>query len=533
MRYPNQKRTDMRNWLAGLLAAIMSTGAVEAADRRITILHTNDMHGRHAPFAVAPGNATSQTGDPGRSPSQFSRAGPIGGFATIAGVVKRTRAERGAENVLLLDAGDTFSDDLVGNQTQGEAMIRLMNGLGYQFMALGNHDFDYGLERSRELQKIANFPMRGANTLESGKPVFGRPWQIFTVHGVRVAVLALGYHNTGETGSKKNTAKLTFTSGIETTRRLLPELRRQADVVVLLSHQGTAVDRKLARELAGVDLIIGGHSHDRIEPPEKIGGTWIVQALSDGTMLGRLTLTVGSDRRLKAVEGEVLELWNDRFPADPETQAAVAAADAPYRARMDEVLATAYDRIGRQYKSESPFDSLVGGIMREATGADVAFMPGVGYGVSIEPGPVTRDRLYTLLPHPTKLVTLGMSGAQILSVLEQSATNLNPGDDMERVGGLVQTSGIGWTADLNRPTGSRVSAVTVKGMPLDPARRYRVATQVGMLERLHRYAAFAQGSDIHTHKQTVTELVEAAIKARGTLVAPATGFVRIIPVVTQ
>jgi 2',3'-cyclic-nucleotide 2'-phosphodiesterase (5'-nucleotidase family) len=523
----------MRSWLAGILAAILSTGAVEASDRRITILHTNDMHGRHAPFDVAPGDATSQTGDPGRSPSEFSRAGRIGGFATIAGVVKRTRAELGADNVLLLDAGDTFSDDLVGNATRGEAMIRLMNGLGYQFMALGNHDFDYGLERTRELQGIASFPMRGANTLENGRPVFGQPWQIFTVNGVRVAVLALSYHNTGETGSKRNTEKLTFTSGIETTRRLLPSLRRQADVIVLLSHQGTAVDRKLAREVQGVDLIVGGHSHDRIAPPEKIGGTWIVQALSDGAMLGRLTLTVGSDRRVKAVDGEVLELWNDRFQPDSETLAAVAATDAPHRARMDEVIATAYDRIGRQYKSESPFDSLVGDIMREATGADVAFMPGVGYGVAIEPGPITRDRLYTLLPHPTKLVTLGMSGEQILSVLEQSATNLKPGDDMDRVGGLVQTSGIAWTADLTRPLGARVSGVTLNAVPLDPTRRYKIVTNVGMLEGLHRYAAFARGSDVVTDKRSVTDLVEAALKARGTIVAPESGFIRVVPVAKQ
>lgn len=523
----------MRNWLAGLLAAIVSTGAAEAADRRVTILHTNDMHGRHAPFDVAPGDATSQTGDPGRSPSEFSRAGRIGGFATLAGVVKQTRTERGAENVLLLDAGDTFSDDLVGNATRGEAMIRLMNSLGYQFMALGNHDFDYGLDRTRELQAIAKFPMRGANTLENGQPVFGKPWQIFTLGGARVAVLALSYHNTGETGSKKNSEKLTFTSGIETTRRLLPELRRQADIVVLLSHQGTTVDRKLAREVPGVDLIVGGHSHDRIAPPEKVGSTWIVQALSDAAMLGRLTLTIGSDRKLKAVDGDVIELWNDRFLADAETQAAVAATDAPYRARMDEVLATAYDRIGRQYKSESPFDSLVGGIMRDATGADIAFMPGVGYGVSIQPGPVTRDRLYTLLPHPTKLVTLNMTGAQIMAVLEQSATNLNPGNDMDRVGGLVQTSGLAWTADLNRPVGKRVSNVTVASVPLDLPQRYKVATNVGMLEGLHRYTAFAKGSEIVTDTRSVTDLVEAALKKRGTIVAPEPGYIRVIPVTRQ
>lgn len=516
------------------LAMVLSCGSVaQAADREITILHTNDMHGRHAPITVAPGNATSQTADPGRSPAEFSRAGPIGGFAALAEVVEHTRRERGASNVLLVDAGDTFSDDYVGNATRGETMIRLMNRLGYQFMALGNHDFDYGLERTRELQRLATFPMRGANTLEKGSPIFGQPWKIFRVGGVRVAMLALSYHNTHETGSKSNVEGLTFTSGIETTRRYLSTLRRQADIVVLLSHQGTAVDRLLARELKGIDLIIGGHSHDLIAPAEKIGDTWIVQALSDAAMLGRVSISVDGKGRPTKVESEVVELWNDQHPGDPAMAAAVAKEDEPHKAKMSEVLAVAFDRIGRQYKSESPFDALVGAIMRKETGADVAFMPGVGYGVSIEPGPVTRDRLYTLLPHPTKLVTLTMTGAQIRSVLEQSATNLNPGNDLDRVGGLVQTSGIAWTADLNRPLGQRVLEATIAGRSIVPAQRYKVATNAGMLGGLHRFTAFAQGSDITTDPRSVTEIVEQAFIQRKSLVAPPAGNIRIVPPATS
>lgn len=411
-------------------------------------------------------------------------------------------------------------------------MIELMNQLGYDFMALGNHDFDYGFERTAELARMAKFPMRGANTLYEGAPVFGAPYKIFTMGDARIAVLALSYHNTGETGNKKNTAALDFTSGIETTRRYLPELRRRADVIVLLSHQGTAVDRKLAREIeGGVDLIVGGHSHDRIAPPERIGKTWIVQALSDGAMLGRLDLTLDR-KRLAKVDGEAIELWNDQQPADPTLEAAVAKVDGPYRAQMGEIIAASVDRIGRQYKSESPFDVLVGAILREAGGAQIAFMPGVGYGVSIEPGPVTRDRLYTLLPHPTKFVTLTMTGTEILRVLEQSATNLNPGDDLDRVGGLVQTSGIAWTLDLNKPSSRRVSDVTVGGKSIDLAARYKVATNAGMLGGLHRYD-FKSGSDIVTHDDSVTDIVERALRRRGTIVMPEMGNIRLVPVATR
>lgn len=517
------------------LVAIMSiaiAAPVAAQERTVTILHTNDIHGRHVPFQVAPGVATAQTGDPGRDPAEFTRAGKVGGFQYLAAKVEEVRNREGASNVLLVDAGDTFSDDLVGNETRGEAVIRLMNAVGYKFMALGNHDFDYGLERTRELAELASFPMRGANTLEDGKPIFGKPWQVFELGGVRVAMLALSYHNTDETGSKANIRGLEFTDGIEATRQHLPAMREAADVVVLLSHQGTAVDRQLARDVPGVDLIVGGHSHDHIAPPEKVNATWIVQALSDGAMLGEVRMHFGPDRTLETVTGTAHELWNDQITPDPQIERMVTEIDAPYRQRLDEVLATSADRIGRQYKSESPFDVLVGDLMRAHSGADVALMPGVGYGVSIDPGPVTRERLYTLVPHPAKLVTLEMTGAQLMRMLEQSATNLNPGNDLDRVGGLLQTSGIGWTLDLNAPLGQRVRDVAIGKAAIQPERWYKVATNAGMAAGLHRYK-FDEARNRKTHDLTVTQLVEDGIVKRGTITKPAMGNIRLVPVVSQ
>jgi 5'-nucleotidase/UDP-sugar diphosphatase len=513
------------------VAALLISGGVAATvharePRQFTILHTNDMHGRHAPFHVAPGDATAQTGDPGRDPTQFDRAGMVGGFAYLAGAVRDIRARDGASNVLLLDGGDTFGDDLVGNETKGAAMIGLMNALGYQFMALGNHDFDYGLERTRALQAIAKFPMRGANALENGKPVFGEPYKFFTIGGVKVAVLALSYHNTDQTGSKANVKGVDFVKGTDVARRYVPMLRAKADVVIVLSHQGTLVDRALARAVGGIDLIVGAHSHDRISPPERVNGVWIAQALSDDAALGELTVTLNTRRKVTSVRGKVVDLWNDRFRPDPAIARLVEQTDAPYRAQMDAVLATAFDRIGRQYKSESPFDSLVGQYMRAATGADIAFMPGVGYGVSIEPGPITRDRLYTLLPHPTKMVTLEMTGAQIETVLEQSATNLNPVDVFDRVGGLVQTSGMDWTLDLNLPVGRRLSAVTVAGKAIDSTRWYKVATNAGMTGGLHRYVF--EGRNAKTLDISITKVVEDAMVRDHVIVSPSLGHIRLV-----
>ena len=516
----------------GLLAAALGCRATRgparpaASGSTFTILHTNDMHGRHLPFAAAPGNATAQTGDPGRSFQQYARAGTVGGVARLATAVSEIRRARGPANVILVDAGDTFGDDLLGNLTRGEAQTRLLDAVGYQLMALGNHDFEYGVANTRRLQGLARFPMRGANVIDTatGAPFLGDPTLVIGAGGVRVGLLALGYHNTDQTGSPENTRGLRFTSGIEAARAWVPRLRERAEVVVVVSHQGTAVDSLLAERVPGIDVIVGGHSHDEITPPRRIGGAWVVQALSDASALGEVTVTVRGGR-VAEVAGAVHTLWAERWAPDPRIAALVDSLRAPHRARLEAVIATAAEPIGRRYRSESPFDRLAADALRAAASADVAFLPGLGFGVTLRPGPITREMLYALLPHPARLVTMRLTGAQILAVLEQSAANQRPADPLDRVGGLVQTSGLRWHADLTRPAGRRVRDVRVGGEPLRPDASYRVATNTGLLAGTHRYTTFALGADVARDARPVTDVVEAALRAMGTVRAPSPGDV--------
>ena len=516
------------------LLPVWAISAVAVAAERVTLLHTNDLHGRMLPFEAAPGSATSQTGDPGRAAAQFEGTGAIGGVAWLAQAIESERETRPDNTVVLLDAGDTFSDSYIGNATRGKAMVDAMNAIGYDMMALGNHDFDYGLERTQMLAKMAEFPMRAANVRAAdGTPVLGRPWQVFERGGIRVAVLALGYQNTSETGNPDNFSTLKFGDGIAAAREYLPQLRAAADVVVVLSHQGTAVDRALARSVDGIDLIVGGHSHDRIAPAERIGDTFIVQAMADGAMLGVTELVFDEGGRLNDVESRALPVWHADFDSDPAIAELVAGYVEPHRGRMEAVLTRAVDRIGRQYKSPSAFDRIVGEAMREQTGTDVALMPGVGYGVSISPGLVTRNELYTLLPHPAKLVTIELTGAQIGSVLEQSATNLAPAQPLDEVGGLVQTAGIGYTIDFRKPIGERVYDIVIEGRSLQPNESYTVATNTGMARGLHRYAAFTKAENKTIHDMTVTDVVAQALKTRNILTAPPMNEVRLIRAVAE
>lgn len=493
------------------------------ARKSIYILHTNDMHGTYMPFLTTTDNATAQTGDPGRDTLiTFNQAAKIGGFAYLASAIKKVRAEKGDDKVLLVDGGDTFSDDQLGNLTKGEAMIRLMNTVNYDLMVLGNHDFDYGWPRTRELEQMASFPMRAANILNEStqQPVFGEPYIIKEINGVKVALLPLGYRNTPKTGNPDNVKGLRFEVGQEVAKKYVPELRQKADIVVVLSHEGTAVDYKMAREVAGIDLIIGAHSHDLLEPRKKIGQTYVVQALSDDAVLGDTELLITGDK-LVGVNTHYHWLWNGQLQPDQQVQALVDELRKPHLSKLQETVVTSKDVIGRQYKSESPFDRLVGNLLLENYKGEVAFMPGVGYGISIKPGPVTSEEVYKLLPHPSKIVTLTMTGKQLKQTLEQTAENLKPESKLEAVGGLLQTTGIRYEMDLTEPIGQRISNMMIQNQPVSDTQSYKVVTHSGLLTGLHNYDEIGKGQNINKTGQPLTDFIIQKLKEKKEVEMPA------------
>ena len=535
--------TSARTWTVALLAAVACGSSLvpaispdrtpapaqRGASGSFTILHTNDIHGTLSEFVVDTGDATAQTGDRGRKYQEYPRAGVIGGFARVATAVQQVRAVQPSRTVILVDAGDTFGDGLLANLTKGEATLRLMDALGYTFMALGNHDYEYTAANTQRLQGLVHFPMRAANAIvtATGQPFLGDPTMVVRVGGVRVGLLALTYHNTDQTGNRSNTQELRFESGIETARRYVPALRARADIIVVVSHQGTAVDSLLGVAVPGIDVIVGGHSHDRIEPPRQVGGAWMVQALSDASALGELHVSV-RDGHVAAVDGVVHELYADRYQPDARFAAMLDSVRAPYRDTLRAVVATATNRIGRQYKSESPVDGLAAELLRRYGAADVAFLPGLGFGVTWQPGPVTREMVVGMFPHATTVIHESLTGAQISRILEQSATNLRPENDLDRVGGLIQTAGMRWTVNLTKAVGHRISDVFIGERPLEDAARYSVMTNGGLLQGTHRQTTFADGRDIVRDARTFSVILEEGLRALGTIRAPVSGAVTLI-----
>ncbi|MDT0686475.1 5'-nucleotidase [Autumnicola psychrophila] len=222
-------------------------------------------------------------------------------------------------------------------------------------------------------------------------------------------------------------------------------------------------------------------------------------------MLGEIQLKI-KDRKLIGVDTQHHFLWLSDYKKDPEMESLIQKLRAPHRDSLKEKIATATEVIQRQYKSESPFDKLVGNLLRKEYDAQISFLPGVGYGISLQ-DEVIREDLYTLIPHPPKVTTLSLTGKQIKATLEQTAFNLKSEEKYEIVGGLLQSSGISYTLNFSQPIGNRISNVKVQGEDLEFQKYYSVVTHTGMLNGLHRYDELGNGKNIMKKKIQLNESV--------------------------
>lgn len=276
----------------------------ESDTLHLTIIHTNDVEG-----AVNPCECT---------------VSPSGGARRSATVIKALREEY--PGLLLVDSGDALFGSNVSDATTGLAQIAVMNTLGYDAAVLGDRDFIYGLWALENAIHEANFPYLSANIVmsEDGR-AFTQASTLIEKDGVRIAVFGLTTPTVQKVweANPEMKRKLDFLDPIQTAREIVPELRKNADIVVLLSHLGSEVDRQLARKVPGISAIIGGHSREMIDPPEMLENSIpMAQMGYDGDPLGLLLLEVDDAGQTVSAEGSSVRLSSD-IPSDPEMSALV------------------------------------------------------------------------------------------------------------------------------------------------------------------------------------------------------------------
>ena len=406
------------------------------------------------------------------------RYGKVGGYAHLATLVKRLRASR--PHALLLDGGDSWQGSATSLWTRGADMIGAQKLLGVDLMT-AHWEFTYGAERVRqavekELAPI-EFLAQNVKTADFEDPVF-KPYSLRTVGGVALAIIGQAFPYTPIANPRHMVPDWTF--GIQEPRlqSLVDEVRAKgAQAVVLLSHNGMDVDLKLAARVRGLDVILGGHTHDGVPAPVRVGRTLVTNAGSNGKFLAVLDLQAGASG-VTGYRYRLLPVFANLLPADRDMSAYIAQVRKPFAERLREPLAVTETLLYRRGNFNGTWDQLMLEALLQVKGAEIAFSPGFRWGTTLLPGDaITFEHVMdqTAITYP--YATLNeLTGEQIKAILEDVADNLfNPDPYLQQGGDMVRVGGMTYACDPAARIGSRISDMRLRGKPLDPARRYKVA----------------------------------------------------------
>ena len=435
-----------------------------------------------AHYRIPAGTAAAYALTPVDFTTLAARYGRLGGYAHLATLIKRVRAER-PSRTLLLDGGDALQGSATALWSRGEDMLRATNQLGLEVFT-AHWEFIYGVERVRELFGDRERPGRFAgdfiaqNVSEAGwgDRMF-RPYTVREVGGVRVGIIGQAFPYTPIAHPRRFVPDLTFGIREDQIQLLIDELRdtRRAECVVLLSHNGIAVDLKLAARVKGLDVILGGHTHDGLPQPITVGRTLVVNSGSHGKFLSRLDLDVRGGR-VVAHRYRLLPVLSGTLPADPDMQGLIREVRAPHEARLGERLAVSESLLYRRGNFNGTFDELILDALLKRADAEVAFSPGFRWGITVVPGQaITLEDVYahTALTYANTW-TRELTGREIVTIMEDVADNLFHPDPYYRQGGdMVRLGGLTYAIKPARPMGHRIRDVRVGNRPLDPARRYK------------------------------------------------------------
>ena len=457
-----------------------SANASPLAADRIQLLHTDDIHG-HLDFDTVKSGA-----------STFSQ----GGLATLAAQVNVLRA-RAPQRTLLVDGGDAWQGTFISNANRGEAVTKAMSLMHYDAMAVGNHDFDWGQDILAQRSKEASFPFLATNVVETKTgqvPTYLRPYVIKDEGIAKVGII-------GVTNPDGNTiVKATSVAGLKfgppaQVAPFVAEVAKQADIVVVVAHIGSADAAKLARDVPGIDVIVAAHDHAPIQTARVEGKTTIVDAGAYTQYLGHLEIVVDptTHKMTDAIRAGELQAIaaNQNLKPDPEIVALVDARRAEADKYTSRVVGTLKSDLDGSSRDENAIGDLIGDAFVEygkgqGWKTDVAFYNAAGIRSSLKAGPVTYGELYQVLPFENTLVSVDLTGAQLKEVLEDASGRA----------GRLQIGGGSWVYRFTNAAGQRVLEATIAGAPLDPARVYHVATIDYLLLGGDGHTWFGKGTNV-------------------------------------
>jgi len=445
--------------------------------------------------------------------------GRMGGLDRIATVVKSIRAMRSGRT-LLLDGGDTWTNSWTSLESKGQDMVDAMNLLAPDAMT-GHWEFTLGDARVKEIVAKLPFPFLAQNVrdTEFEDPVFPAR-KVFERGGVRIAVIGQAFPFTPIANPRWMIPKWTFGIRDEDMQKQVEEARAQgADLVVVLSHNGFDVDRKMARTVRGIDVILTAHTHDALPEAVKVGRTLLVASGSHGKFLSRLDLDV-QGKEIRDFRYRLIPIFADMIKPDAEMAAVIARHRAPHIGDLTRTLGRTQSLLYRRGNFAGTLDDLFCEAMLSERDAEIALSPAFRWGATLLPDQAITFEDITnacALTYPA-CYRMKMTGARLKEVLEDVADNIfNPDPYYQQGGDMVRTGGLGFTVDVAASAGKRISELTLlrTGRPLDAGREYVVAGWASVSEGTEGPPIWDLVSKYVAARKTIDVKPSAAVKVVG------------------
>lgn len=523
------RRGLIRRGGAALLAALLVLGPAAAQEFRLTILHTNDIHARFEP--------TTPTG--GRCTDAARARGPcFGGYARIAAQIAATRALN--LPLLVLDAGDVFQGSGFFTTYRAKGVAEMMNAVGYDAMALGNHEFDAGPGEAADLVAALGFPVIASNIDSISDPALsGRlpGWLLLERGGRKIGLIGLTTADTPMIASPG--PYLIFEPEEKAAARAVAELRGMgAEIIIAISHAGLSRDRALARAVAGIAVIVGGHSHSlletgnpRAEGPYPLIETapdgapvLIVQAHEHGRRLGHLEVAFDPAGKPVQWQGAAMELPLE-MDADPALAARIADLAAPLEAEAAKPIGTLARPFDQPRRACLFGECELGNLVAEAIlaqmkpqGVEIALQNAGGIRTGLPAGPVSAGAVRDVLPFDNVIARFGLRGADLRAALEHGVAQIDGGSNPGR---FPQVAGLRFRYRPGAPVGARIESVEIQRAdgvfrPLEADRVYLVAANDFLRRGGDGYSVLADRAiDPYDHGTPLHEAVIAFIAAGG------------------
>ena len=406
--------------------------------------------------------------------------GRVGGLDRVATVVKSIRADR--PDAILLDGGDTWHGSYTCHHTQGQDMVNVMNALNTEAMTF-HWEFTLGSDRIHEIIDTLPFPALGQNIFDAewDEPAeYFKPYTFFERGGSKIAVIGQAFPYMPIANPSWMFPEYSFGIRDENMQAMVDEVRGLgADLVVVLSHNGFDVDKKMASIVTGIDIILSGHTHDALPEPVLVNTTIIVASGSNGKFVSRVDLDVRNGQMM-GFKHKLIPIFSDVITPDPDMAALIDGERAPYIDQLSEVIGQSDSLLYRRGNFNGTWDDLICQALIEEREADISMSPGVRWGPSILPGQdITREDIWNVTSMSYgKVYRTEMTGEFIHIILEDVADNLfNPDPYYQQGGDMVRIGGMGYRIDINKPQGERITELTLlkTGEKIDPSKTYVVA----------------------------------------------------------